>query len=70
MFAGMAVFLIVIPLNGYMMKLIERADDERMEEKDKRIKLMNEILSGIKVEFTVEPRYLELAYFELPLISK
>ena len=23
-----------------------------------------------KIQFTVEPRYLELAYFELPLISK
>ena len=31
------------------MKLIEKADDNRMDEKDKRIKLMNEILSGIKV---------------------
>ena len=49
MLPGMVVFLIVIPLNGYLMKLIEKADDNRMDEKDKRIKLMNEILSGIKV---------------------
>lgn len=50
MFAGMAVFVIVIPLNGYLMKQIEKADDDRMDEKDKRIKIMNEILNGIKVE--------------------
>ena len=25
---------------------------------------------SLKVKYTVEPRYLELAYFELPLISK
>lgn len=49
MFAGMAVFVIVIPLNGYLMKQIEKADDDRMDEKDKRIKIMNEILNGIKV---------------------
>ena len=49
MLAGMAVFVVVIPLNGYLMKLIEKADESRMDEKDKRIKLMNEILNGIKV---------------------
>ena len=54
MFPGMAVFLIVIPLNGYLMKLIEKADDNRMDEKDKRIKLMNEILNGIKVNPSVK----------------
>ena len=53
MLAGMAVFLIVIPLNGYLMKLIEKADENRMDEKDKRIKLMNEILNGIKVKHLI-----------------
>ena len=53
MFAGMTVFVIVIPLNGYLMKLIEKADESRMEAKDKRIKLMNEILNGIKVRANI-----------------
>ena len=53
MFAGMTVFVIVIPLNGYLMKLIEKADENRMEAKDKRIKLMNEILNGIKVRANI-----------------
>ena len=32
--------------------------------------LLNRVGEGNSVKITLEPRYLELAYFELPLISK
>ncbi|XP_076816557.1 multidrug resistance-associated protein 1-like isoform X1 [Clavelina lepadiformis] len=47
--AGLAIMIIVIPINGVIIKNMRKISTENMKYKDKRIKLMNEILNGIKV---------------------
>ncbi|KAK7601472.1 hypothetical protein V9T40_008913 [Parthenolecanium corni] len=47
--AGLAVMIIMIPLNGWIASKIKTYQIKQMKYKDDRVKLMNEILSGIKV---------------------
>ncbi|XP_060645841.1 multidrug resistance-associated protein 1 isoform X12 [Drosophila nasuta] len=47
--AGLAVMIIMIPLNGFIASRIKTYQIQQMTYKDKRVKLMNEVLSGIKV---------------------
>ena len=47
--AGITVMILLIPLNAYFGRKIRLIHTEVMKFKDKRIKLMNEILNGIKV---------------------
>lgn len=47
--AGLAVMLILIPLNGFIVNRIEKMQTQQMNTKDERIKLMSEILNGIKL---------------------
>lgn len=47
--AGLAVMIITIPLNGWVASKTKNLQIKQMKFKDERIKLMNEILSGIKV---------------------
>ena len=49
MFAGVAVICISLPITGIMASFARKLQLQQMQEKDKRIKLLNEILSGIKV---------------------
>ena len=49
MFAGLGVMVILLPLNGFITMKIGKYQKEQMEQKDSRLKLMNEILNGIKV---------------------
>ena len=49
MLAGLGVLLIVTPVNAILVRWCRQASKLGMEEKDKRMKLMNEILNGIKV---------------------
>jgi ATP-binding cassette, subfamily C (CFTR/MRP), member 1 len=48
-FAGLAVMIILIPVNGFIANRIKTLQIKQMKNKDQRVKLMNEILSGIKV---------------------
>ena len=48
-FAGLAVIILAIPLNFVITIKMRGYQMEQMKNKDKRIKLMNEILSGMKV---------------------
>lgn len=48
-FAGLAVMIILIPINGILANANKKLQVEQMKNKDKRVKMMNEILSGIKV---------------------
>lgn len=48
--AGLAVMIILIPVNGYVASKIKSLQIKQMKNKDNRVKLMNEILSGIKVD--------------------
>ncbi|XP_037921935.1 multidrug resistance-associated protein 1 isoform X7 [Hermetia illucens] len=48
-FAGLAVMIILIPINGFIANKIKGLQIKQMKNKDERVKLMNEVLSGMKV---------------------
>ncbi len=48
-FAGFAVMVIMIPVNGVLASQSRKFQVRQMKEKDSRIKLVNEVLNGIKV---------------------
>lgn len=47
--AGLAVMVLMIPLNGWLTGRVKNLHVQQMKNKDGRVKLMSEILSGIKV---------------------
>uniref|UniRef100_A0A0K8SLI1 ABC-type glutathione-S-conjugate transporter n=1 Tax=Lygus hesperus TaxID=30085 RepID=A0A0K8SLI1_LYGHE len=47
--AGLAVMIILIPVNGVIANKMKTLQIKQMKNKDERVKMMNEILSGIKV---------------------
>jgi len=47
--AGLAIMVVLIPVNGAIAVLIRRFQVKQMKEKDIRVKKMNEILQGIKI---------------------
>lgn len=59
MFAGLAALLLMIPLNTILAKRMIYLQNIVMENKDKRIKVLNEILQGIRIIkfFTWEKSY-------------
>ena len=48
-FAGVGVMIVLVPINAKMADVTKKLQVEQMKSKDKRVKMMNEILSGIKV---------------------
>ena len=50
--AGLAVMIVLIPLNALIANKVKQFQVQQMNLKDKRIKMMNEILNGIKVKFS------------------
>ncbi|CAG8664846.1 5084_t:CDS:10, partial [Acaulospora morrowiae] len=48
-FAGVAVMLLMLPVNAFVASKMRSLQKQQMKNKDMRIKLMNEILNGIKV---------------------
>ncbi|XP_078692715.1 multidrug resistance-associated protein 1-like isoform X6 [Branchiostoma floridae x Branchiostoma belcheri] len=47
--AGLGVMILLIPINAVMANKTKQLQVKQMKEKDSRIKLMNEVLNGIKV---------------------
>uniref|UniRef100_A0A3B3S3B1 ATP binding cassette subfamily C member 2 n=1 Tax=Paramormyrops kingsleyae TaxID=1676925 RepID=A0A3B3S3B1_9TELE len=47
--AGLAVMVLMVPINGFLATKSRGFQVENMKFKDKRLKIMNEILNGIKV---------------------
>ncbi|XP_041086709.1 multidrug resistance-associated protein 1-like isoform X3 [Polyodon spathula] len=47
--AGIATIILIFPLNGVIAKQRSKLQEEQMKHTDGRIKLMNEILNGIKI---------------------
>ncbi|XP_069356357.1 multidrug resistance-associated protein 1 isoform X3 [Maniola hyperantus] len=47
--AGLAVMIVLIPVNGLIANRVKTLQIRQMKYKDERVKLMNEILNGIKV---------------------
>ena len=48
-FVGVGIMVAAIPLNGVVAGIGRRYQLAQMKNKDKRVKLMNEILGGVKV---------------------
>ncbi|KAF9972607.1 hypothetical protein BGZ73_004232 [Actinomortierella ambigua] len=48
-FAGVAIMILMIPINARMSAFMRKLQQQQMKNKDARIKLMNEILNGIRV---------------------
>ncbi|KAF9178380.1 hypothetical protein BGZ50_007768, partial [Haplosporangium sp. Z 11] len=48
-FAGVTIMLLMIPLNARLSVFMKNFQQQQMKNKDTRIKLMNEILNGIRV---------------------
>uniref|UniRef100_A0A914QLQ8 P-loop containing nucleoside triphosphate hydrolase protein n=1 Tax=Panagrolaimus davidi TaxID=227884 RepID=A0A914QLQ8_9BILA len=46
---GIAVILSSFPLNGFLIKIATKCENRQMELKDARLKLMTDVLSGVKV---------------------
>ncbi len=59
---GLGVLCLLIPLNAWGTKVTESLQEKQLEAKDNRIKLMNEILPGMKV--------LKLYAWELPFMKR
>ena len=49
MLGGLGVLLVITPINVYLVRKCRAAAKMGMDEKDKRMKLVNEILNGIQV---------------------
>ncbi|XP_045495078.1 multidrug resistance-associated protein 1 isoform X3 [Colias croceus] len=47
--AGLAVMIVLIPVNGLIASRVKTLQIRQMKYKDERVKLMNEVLNGIKV---------------------
>lgn len=47
--AGLAVMVVLIPINGVIANKAKNLQIKQMKNKDERVKLMNEVLNGIKV---------------------
>ncbi|XP_065815553.1 canalicular multispecific organic anion transporter 1 isoform X2 [Labrus bergylta] len=47
--AGLAVMVLMVPINGLLATKARKLQVENMKYKDKRLKIMNEILNGIKI---------------------
>lgn len=48
-FAGVAVMVIMMPINAWIVNISKRMQQKQMKLKDERVKTMNEILNGAKV---------------------
>lgn len=48
-FAGVAIMVLAIPINALVAGISRKYQLEQMQNKDKRVKLMNELLGGVKV---------------------
>ncbi|XP_039602405.1 multidrug resistance-associated protein 1-like [Polypterus senegalus] len=59
--AGLAVLLLVIPLNAFVASRVKHLKKTHMKAKDQRLKLLNEILHGIKILklYAWEPSFLQ-----------
>ncbi|XP_072401346.1 multidrug resistance-associated protein 1 isoform X12 [Diabrotica undecimpunctata] len=74
--AGLAVMIILIPVNGFIANKIKKLQVKQMKNKDERVKLMNEILNGIKVlklyawEHSFEDQVLKIRNKEIKVLKQ
>jgi ATP-binding cassette subfamily C (CFTR/MRP) protein 1 len=60
--AGVGILILAIPLNTYIARKMRTYQKTQMGNKDARVKLMNEILNGIRV--------IKLYAWEMPFLEK
>ena len=48
-FAGLGALIILMPFNSYFANRFSKAHEKKLQISDSRIKILNEILNGIKV---------------------
>ncbi|XP_055339686.1 multidrug resistance-associated protein 1-like [Paramacrobiotus metropolitanus] len=75
-FAGLGAIILTFPINAFAFSKMRQIQNVQMKEKDKRIKLMNEILNGIKVlklyawEEPFEKLILSIRNIELSMLKR
>lgn len=50
-FAGFGILVLLLPVNGVVMAKIHGLQGQQMKQKDSRVKLLTEVLNGIKVKY-------------------
>ncbi|XP_011305034.1 multidrug resistance-associated protein 1 isoform X4 [Fopius arisanus] len=74
--AGLAVMIILIPVNALIASKVKNLQIRQMKSKDERVKLMNEVLNGIKVlklyawEPSFEQQILDIRNKELKVLKE
>lgn len=74
--AGIAVLIIIFPINGIIANYSKKLNAQNMKNRDERVKLMNEILSGIRVlklyawEKSFEEQVTQVRTKELEMLKK
>ncbi|XP_015591556.1 multidrug resistance-associated protein 1 isoform X6 [Cephus cinctus] len=74
--AGLAVMIILIPVNAFIASKVKTLQIRQMKNKDERVKLMNEVLNGIKVlklyawEPSFEQQILKIRNKELQVLKE
>ena len=63
-FAGFVVMLLLIPVNAVFATISRRFQVKQMIKKDARIKIVNEVLNGMKVQYT----YIYCVWFYSPFV--
>ena len=64
-FSGVAVMVLTIPINTVVAKMSRKYQLEQMSNKDKRTKLMNEIIGGVKVSCNWDLAFSSIVKFDL-----
>ncbi|XP_076451201.1 multidrug resistance-associated protein 1-like [Babylonia areolata] len=73
--AGVALLVVLVPVNGYMAFQQQRLQKENLAWKDRRLKMMNEIVDGMKVlklyawETSFQQRVLSLREREMAILK-
>lgn len=73
---GLALMIIIIPINGYIAHHTKNFQTKQMKAKDHRVKLINEILNGIKLlklyawEPCFEDQVIEVRKKEISVLKK
>lgn len=74
--AGFAVMILMIPINGVIANISKKLQMQQMKNKDERVKVMNEVLGGMKVlklyawEKSFEEKILGIRQKEIDLLKK
>uniref|UniRef100_A0A336MEP5 ABC-type glutathione-S-conjugate transporter n=1 Tax=Culicoides sonorensis TaxID=179676 RepID=A0A336MEP5_CULSO len=74
--AGLGVMIFLIPINGFIASKVKKLQIQQMKNKDERVKLMNEVLNGMKVlklyawEPSFEAQVLKIRDKEINVLKK